>query len=664
MEVIKKIALLSVLFMFSSSIFSQEQYHFTALELEMDRIAIRYGADRSEQLEQLKQLLVNNPQATAAEKALFSTFSCSLKANLAPTLAEESLAALKDLMYESLNDNSVKAAVALCEASLAQYVTSSDDYDVALYKAFLFSQLSDLATLRYWIGLNINDTFIQYNDLKSSELALLTALGVAIDNNDDYRVIVSSMSLIHTYRKQGKYDLAIEYANLAQESLNNLDDNWLQDQVYIGRAATLQSLNKYDDALFYYKKALVNAKEQAKYREVKFLQLDIAFVKLMLKKPGQANKGLEEVMNYSLEYDDQFLLHQAKLLQSHIYLFEGLGSKSTQLFNQVINYLQRENYPKELLNAWQQLIQVAKLSENQVLERKSLQRYNALLNERTVNERAVMQGIITKAHNGIRVYDVELAAHELKRQSVLQKELLSNRDQLLASTIFLAALLAIIGVRFGWRRVASYRRRKAEICRQRYYDPLTQCFNRRYLNEVIVSKLISSSKAGNSGVLVMIDIDHFKQFNDTYGHAAGDNVLKEVVKTLQADLRPNDNIVRLGGEEFLMVLPPSDNLNVEAVIERILQVINRNPVIIEDKPRRVTISIGYIPVEKVNSAVKVEELLILADKALYHAKECGRNRAVGISELQCSANAIDNIVTAKNNGLLKLSEIRIDARGC
>jgi diguanylate cyclase (GGDEF)-like protein len=167
-----------------------------------------------------------------------------------------------------------------------------------------------------------------------------------------------------------------------------------------------------------------------------------------------------------------------------------------------------------------------------------------------------------------------------------------------------------------------------ELADQAYHDSLTGLYSRRFLDENLerIKKVLSRSN-GNVCIM-MIDIDFFKKYNDTYGHTAGDSCLKVVAQTLAKGItREGDFIVRYGGEEFLVVLPYTDEHGAHVTASRLLE-----SVIVLDLPHSqsdvadcVTVSIGVTSI-KVDFHHKIEDYIKCADKALYMAKQNGRNR--------------------------------------
>ena len=174
-----------------------------------------------------------------------------------------------------------------------------------------------------------------------------------------------------------------------------------------------------------------------------------------------------------------------------------------------------------------------------------------------------------------------------------------------------------------------------EILKHATLDALTGFYNRRQLEERIKQEVSSSLRQKTPLCAIMTDIDHFKEVNDTYGHAVGDEVLRTVAKTIRAQLREYDIAGRYGGEEFAILLPFTKIEEAKMVAERLRTAVEKRTVDIsrinpdiETKSVNVTISLG---VYEFNRHDKDDDLLKKADKALYIAKESGRNRVV-ISE--------------------------------
>lgn len=164
------------------------------------------------------------------------------------------------------------------------------------------------------------------------------------------------------------------------------------------------------------------------------------------------------------------------------------------------------------------------------------------------------------------------------------------------------------------------------------HDALTGVYNRRSFYDMAVMDIDRARKNGQPCVLVMFDIDHFKNFNDTYGHLEGDAALRHVTQAAKAQLREQDLFGRYGGEEFILLLPNLDKKQGAAIAERVRAAVASTPVKTAAGPVTVTVSIGVVAVPPQSpdepKVDYLEKLLSHADTALYAAKDGGRNRVI------------------------------------
>ena len=159
-------------------------------------------------------------------------------------------------------------------------------------------------------------------------------------------------------------------------------------------------------------------------------------------------------------------------------------------------------------------------------------------------------------------------------------------------------------------------------------DPLTGIPNRRALDEHLADELARARRYGTPLAVVMVDLDHFKRFNDKYGHAAGDSVLRHVAQTLDAEKRRGDTVARYGGEEFVAILSHADAAAAQIWAERVRARLANTAVEVTDAVLRVTASFGIAAATSGDKAPAMEDLLAAADRALYQAKAKGRNRVM------------------------------------
>jgi diguanylate cyclase (GGDEF)-like protein len=166
---------------------------------------------------------------------------------------------------------------------------------------------------------------------------------------------------------------------------------------------------------------------------------------------------------------------------------------------------------------------------------------------------------------------------------------------------------------------------KEEIRQQAMRDSLTGLWNRRSIMEILMRELVRGFRERSPVAVIMMDLDHFKQVNDKYGHIVGDRVLQEASQRLLSSVRPYDGVGRYGGEEFLMVLPGCDESSVFHRAESMRLAISEMPVKSGELSLSVTASFGAT-VCPTGCNIDSLPLIHLADEALYDAKRSGRNR--------------------------------------
>lgn len=165
--------------------------------------------------------------------------------------------------------------------------------------------------------------------------------------------------------------------------------------------------------------------------------------------------------------------------------------------------------------------------------------------------------------------------------------------------------------------------------RQATHDGLTGVWNRTAILDILERELARSQRESAPLSVLLADLDHFKQVNDTHGHMAGDDVLREAARRMQADLRRYDSVGRYGGEEFLLVLPGCHRPGAEVHAERLLQTMRGRPFHVPEELLRVTCSIGVSWTADAEPG-QSGALVRAADEALYLAKESGRNRVASL----------------------------------
>ena len=203
----------------------------------------------------------------------------------------------------------------------------------------------------------------------------------------------------------------------------------------------------------------------------------------------------------------------------------------------------------------------------------------------------------------------------------------------LAAAVFvlLAARMLVSGA--DGRSVArALDRALSDMAALASHDALTGVHNRRFLDDAIAIAAARALREGNPMGLLLLDLDHFKNINDRHGHQAGDEVLRQVARRLQAATRPGDVLARYGGEEFAVIAPGTDPAALTNLAARLCTAVRAEPVVLPDgRAVALTVSVGAACLHD-DIADRPEELVRLADSALYTAKATGRNRVVHHAE--------------------------------
>ncbi len=162
-----------------------------------------------------------------------------------------------------------------------------------------------------------------------------------------------------------------------------------------------------------------------------------------------------------------------------------------------------------------------------------------------------------------------------------------------------------------------------ELSQKAMFDPLTRCFNKKEIEILIENSLKNYFRYDDPFCVLMLDIDFFKKVNDTYGHLAGDFVLKQVAKTIQEEIRDSDICGRFGGEEFIILLPNTKISGAMKLASRIKESIENQKFKFNNYLINISVSIGITSPSKTDS---IFSLIERVDRALYEAKKKGRNR--------------------------------------
>ncbi len=222
-------------------------------------------------------------------------------------------------------------------------------------------------------------------------------------------------------------------------------------------------------------------------------------------------------------------------------------------------------------------------------------------------------------------HDLPLVAFADNQQSLIKGFSLGASDALKLSTEPNELNARLLGHLKRWQRLLDLRKSKDQLQKMALTDPLTELGNRATFDMSLKQAVARTQRTNASVSLLMIDLDHFKKFNDSFGHQTGDMVLREVAKAIASSARDSDVCCRYGGEEFAVILPDTSADSAKVLAERIHKEVARTSRKLQlgTWPITVSIGIGSTCQQRIaHPRTMVEE----ADRALYLAKEKGRNR--------------------------------------
>ncbi|MFN4290400.1 MAG: diguanylate cyclase domain-containing protein [Permianibacter sp.] len=604
---------------------------------------------------------MTDSQAAATELSRLAT---EVPAELTDNQQHEWLA-LQASVFRDIGDNErTEAAVAALEALAARSASNEIKVEALLQRAQSFKNAAKpaeaLALLRQALVLveqvqdlgvryaTHNMAAILYSDTSDFENALqqhLKALPLAEQSGDkrEQRELQTLNNLGVLYLNLRHPEQALAYLQRAKPLAIKRNSRSMLATIAANTGYALSSLGRHDEAAASYQQALqlarelgdersesialVNLSDDALQRQAWTEAADYARAALLIaqKRKDRTNEAIAHA-NIGLALAGQGLIRQ--------------GLQELQLAQEQLQAL-ADIATEELVQA-----EIARISEQAGLLplavtalKRQLQIREQLYSE--ARQRAVTE-LQERFDASARQKQIELLA----RENQLQAAEIDNRRLylwvigLIALTVILAAIVAMLSY---WRVRDANRRLQAvneKLADQSIRDPLTGLFNRRSFQLAMERRWTERERRTepDAGIdaFVLLDIDHFKRINDSFGHAAGDAVLIEVANRLNTGMRDSDMVLRWGGEEFLLYLRSTTGDALRDVVARVLNTLGETPVQFEDKSIPVTASAGFVPLPfsgLPESEFGWERAVQLADLALYLGKGRGRNRAYGVLQV-------------------------------
>ncbi|MET1257174.1 GGDEF domain-containing protein [Aliikangiella maris] len=600
----------------------------------IDKIADEYGQNFTKTLAQLKHIEDQIYGLGYDEIAYYQSYRCYLQVftqlndDLVETLEE-----LTRLKHRNPTNRSILASYEFCLAWKIYQEKDYKTYEIQVEKAYQQVTESHSPVLRYWISITFADIANKIGRYNDSIEASQIALEVALTNNDDYREVTTRSFLALAEAELGFFDEALKNNLIAIEWYEKKQLNRTLLMLYQNRGYMLIRQGSLDAASEVFEKAIKLARKIDAKNSIYSMYTNLAAIEQKKENYQKSNEYAEQALNYGEENNNPDISAHANAIiaLNLVYLddfkrAELVFNKANEHFIQydLITYL-ADSYAgwskafaekRQYQIAYEAHVEYINLS-NKIYDSERegrMQRFKSLY-ESVEKDRE-----IERLRESNRIKSIEITNAQLQREVFW----------LSGAVAVLLILLLFLMYRRMLAKNSSLQNRNIQLDLQRYQDQLTNVYNRRYFDVQIITQI--KNKTCRRYSFFLLDIDHFKQVNDRYGHHVGDQVLIEFTLRLQSSMRDSDKLIRMGGEEFLIVLENTNEISDEQVAKKLLSAIAETTFTTDAGELSITMSIGIVYFDTDRSNVQIDMIVELADKALYFAKECGRNRAAIVKQ--------------------------------
>lgn len=494
--------------------------------------------------------------------------------------------------------------------------------------------ITDIADVINFIGLAEQDMGSYASAIKRFTKALEIYESVGV--KEKIAVVYGNIATVNA--AIGDMDAAIEYnkraidINLEVESVYGYFQSMVNQASYLISKKIISSNNEQRNS--YRNQAesiLLDVKNDDRLEQYPRIKSDILYwLTYLYLDDGNLTLGesyLSDLYKSIEKRGEQGYLKQVKELEAYLLLEKGDFNKALDIYQNALSfYLDNKKYDKALVTL-QDLIWATERQQDHEKSIVYLKQYVDLMGQVFNEKRAQVLAVEQEKNNAkLREHKIALLA-EQNRSAELK---IANRNLWLKMSSVIAVLIILI----IWLRLRVKHKLSEQYQKMSYKDALTNVGNRLFFHEHIERELAKVLRARDRQsdqrlALIILDIDHFKAFNDQYGHDAGDRVLIEFAARLNSSIRETDLLARWGGEEFVIAGNVTNQQETSNYISRILTAINLKPFYIAGKKHSISCSIGAVAYPFFTEAEKEPKwtsLLTLADFALYRAKNAGRNR--------------------------------------
>ncbi|MFC7158934.1 tetratricopeptide repeat-containing diguanylate cyclase [Pseudidiomarina halophila] len=535
--------------------------------------------------------------------------------------------------------------------------------------AILPAASATLPRVRYFAHNLIASVYTQKNQTERALEHLIQASDAVNETNTartPVRRIYLKLRISEIYTQQTQYEQALQQLNEAEETMRSANlETTFAPEIQFQRAYIATEKGDFDRAFDLYEELENSIKDDPLWAGMQPTVLNnLGDLAIRTQRFESGIATLEQALVIAEQQNntitEQIIRFNLGFIQVHL----GNHDAGLETMQNVVNQARGEWVDREVEALLGEYAEALAMADRYQLA------YEVLREQRDLRETVFnteMQKNVTELQNLYESKDKAQQIELLEQQNDLNAQMLQNERQqqlILALGIIVALLFSVLAFylyRAARRSNLALKDANRRLADQSVRDPLTGLLNRRAMQQ----ELQRQEKEGSaqSDAMILIDIDHFKRINDKFGHAAGDEVIIEVAKRLQAICRDNDKVIRWGGEEFLIYLTNAEPDALPRFVTRLLATIAEEPVTTKNSGDiAITATAGFISYPFANlshAQMDWEATLMLVDKALYAGKVHGRNQAWGIMQLNVAhehaeaildndlAEAIEqNIVTA------------------
>ncbi len=577
---------------------------------------------------------------TPAEHARLLTLSCDLSHRLGKHVEAVQLCEQALQLGRQVHDDSLVARALLSKAYALFGLNEMSQSHQLVWEAERLAAHSPDVDLRILVLISSGESFAEEGNFPVALTKMQGAVTLARQSGNKLQIAVALKSLAYLYNQMREFDKGFEAIGEAEQLAEAIDSPGrlaiFKTTEYI-LAANSGDMGRGTTALL---SALALERRIGADAMIANTLVNLADSYLKQQDWRRALAYAQQALEQAQKLHDDALAATARVNVGQAYLGMGRLAEGKKHIEQGMDWYQRSgNKPDQ---------QGVLVEYGDALERAgdlpgalaAYHRERALSNElfETRRQKAMME-LQEKYEADKRQRQIEMLRQEnqVKSTEIDNRRLQQRIWWLLALVFALASVIVGILYRKVRHANAQLEVKNHELKQQSARDPLTALYNRRHFQEFMRSHQdIGRRGAGTSGedmvsAMFLLDVDHFKHINDTYGHGAGDAVLREIAEALREILRETDMIVRWGGEEFLAFLPAVPRNSLDEVARRLLAGIPARTIDYQGTRLSVNVSIGFAPFPLVpGTPISWERAINIVDMALYLAKGHGRNRAYGV----------------------------------